>query len=53
MKDPVPLLVLTAGQQHLDALAAAGDDVRSAGRVAVIELRATGGAEPVHHVVVQ
>ncbi len=53
MKDPVPLLILTAGQQHLDALAAAAGDVRSAGRVAAIELRATGGAEPVHHVVVQ
>jgi valyl-tRNA synthetase len=53
MKNPVPLLILTAGQQRVDALAAAGDDVRSAGRVAVIELRATDGAEPVHDVVVQ
>jgi valyl-tRNA synthetase len=53
MKNSVPLLILTAGQQRVDALAAAGDDVRSAGRVAVIELRATDGAEPVHDVVVQ
>ena len=53
MKNPVPLLILTAGQPRVDALAAAGDDVRSAGRVAAIELRATDGAEPVHDVVVQ
>jgi valyl-tRNA synthetase len=53
MKNPVPLLILTAGQQRVDALAAAGADVRSAGRVAEIELRATDGAEPVHDVVVQ
>ena len=53
MKNPVQLLILTAGQPRVDALAAAGDDVRSAGRVAVIELRATDGAEPVHDVVVQ
>jgi valyl-tRNA synthetase len=53
MKNPVPLLILTARQPRVDALAAAGDDVRSAGRVAAIELRATDGAEPVHDVVVQ
>ncbi len=53
MKNPVPRLILTAGQQRVDALAAAGADVRSAGRVAEIELRATDGAEPVHDVVVQ
>jgi len=53
MKNPVPLLILTAGQQRIDALAAAGDDVRSAGWVAVIELRPTDGAEPVHDVVLQ
>jgi valyl-tRNA synthetase len=53
MKNPVPLLILTAGQPRVDALAAAGDDVRSAGRVAAIELRATDGAEPVHDVVVR
>ena len=53
MKNPVPLLILTAGQLRVDALAAAGDDVRSAGRVTAIELRATDGAEPVHDVVVQ
>jgi len=53
MKNPVPLLILTAGQPRVDALAAASNDVRSAGRVAAIELRATDGAEPVHDVVVQ
>jgi valyl-tRNA synthetase len=53
MKNLVPLLILTAGQPRVDALAAAGDDVRSAGRVAAIELRATDGAEPVHDVVVR
>jgi valyl-tRNA synthetase len=52
MKDPVQLLVLTARQQSLDALAAAGRDVKSAGRVAEIELRTADGAEPVHHIVV-
>jgi valyl-tRNA synthetase len=53
MKNPVPLLIFTAGQPRVEALAAAGEDVKSAGRVAVIELRATDGAEPVHDVVVQ
>ena len=53
MKNPVPLLILTARQPAVDALAAAGDDVRSAGRVTTIELRATDGAEPTHDVVVQ
>jgi valyl-tRNA synthetase len=53
MKNPVALLILTAAQPHVDALAAAGDDVRSAGRVAAIELRATDGAEPAHDVMVQ
>jgi len=53
MKNPVPLLILTAGRQRIDALAAASADVRSAGRVAEIELRATDGAEPVHDIVVQ
>ena len=28
MKNPVPLLILTAGQQRLDALLAAGPDVQ-------------------------
>ena len=52
MKDPVPLLILTAAQQSIDALAAASRDVKSAGRVARIELRAADGAEPIHDVVV-
>jgi valyl-tRNA synthetase len=53
MKNLVPLLIVTAGQQRIDALTAASDDVRSAGWVAAIELRATDGAEPAHEVVVQ
>jgi valyl-tRNA synthetase len=52
MKDPVPLLILTAAQQSIDALAAASRDVKSAGRVAQIELRSADGAEPIHDVVV-
>jgi valyl-tRNA synthetase len=52
MKDPVQLLVLTARQQSLDALAAAGRDVKSAGRVTQIELRTADRAEPIHHIVV-
>jgi valyl-tRNA synthetase len=52
MKEPVQLLVLTAGQQSIDALAAASTDVKSAGHVAQIELRAADGAEPIHHIVV-
>jgi valyl-tRNA synthetase len=52
MKDPVQLLVLTARQQSLDALAAAGSDVKSAGRVTQIELRTADRAEPIHHIVV-
>jgi valyl-tRNA synthetase len=52
MKDPVQLLVLTARQQSIDALAAAGRDVKSAGRVTQIELRTADGAEPIHHIVV-
>ncbi len=40
MKDPVPVLMVTAGQAALDALEAAASDVRSAGRVASIEFRA-------------
>ncbi len=52
MKDPVRLLVLTARQQSIDALAAASQDVMSAGRVAQIELRQADEAEPVHDIVV-
>ena len=52
MRTEIPLLVLTAGQPRIDALAAASADVRSAGHVADIELRAADGAEPVHDVVV-
>jgi hypothetical protein len=48
----VQLLVLTARQQSLDALAAAGRDVKSAGRVTQIELRTADRAEPIHHIVV-
>jgi valyl-tRNA synthetase len=51
MKDPIPLLVLTAGQERLDALAAAGLDVQAAGHVDKIELRPTAGSEPAYDVV--
>ncbi len=40
MKNPIPLLILTAGQDRLDALAAARLDVQAAGHVDKIELRA-------------
>ncbi len=51
MKNPIPLLILTAEPERLDALAAAGRDVQAAGHVDKIELRAAAGAEPVHDVV--
>ncbi len=51
MKDPIPLLVLTAGQERLDALAAAGLDVQAAGHVDKIELRPAAGSEPAYDVV--
>jgi hypothetical protein len=51
MKDPIPLLVLTAGQERLDALVAAGLDVQAAGHVDKIELRPTAGSEPAYDVV--
>jgi valyl-tRNA synthetase len=52
MKTPVARLILTAGQDGLDALAAADRDVRAAGRVTAIELRlADDAASPVYEVV--
>ena len=51
MKNPVALLIVTAPRAHLDALAAAAQDVRAAGRVAGIELRAADVADPAHDVV--
>jgi valyl-tRNA synthetase len=39
MKTSVPLLIATAGADGIDALAAASEDVRAAGRVTQIELR--------------
>ena len=51
MKNPVPLLIVTAPRAHLDALAAAAQDVRAAGHVAGIELRAADIADPAHDVV--
>jgi valyl-tRNA synthetase len=51
MKNPVPLLIVNAARAHLDALAAAGQDVRAAGHVAGIELRAADIADPAHEVV--
>ena len=52
MRTEIPLLIVTAGQPRLDALAAATRDVQSAGHVAGLELRVGDGAEPVHDVVV-
>ena len=51
MKDPIPLLLFTAEQQRLDALAAAGPDVQAAGHVDNIELRPVAGSEPAYDVV--
>jgi valyl-tRNA synthetase len=52
MRDPVSLLVVTAAQNELDALAGAMADVQAAGRVAAIEFRpAAGRKEPEHRVV--
>jgi valyl-tRNA synthetase len=51
MKNPIPLLVLTAEQRHLDALQAARADVQAAGHVDRIELRAAHGGAPRHDVV--
>ncbi len=50
MKDPIPLLILTAGQERLEALAAAGLDVQAAGHVDKIELRPAAGSEPAYDV---
>jgi valyl-tRNA synthetase len=52
MKNPIPLLILTAEKDRLDALAAARRDVQAAGHVNKIELRATTASEPVHDVVI-
>jgi valyl-tRNA synthetase len=51
MKQPVSRLIATGSQADLDALAAAGPDVRSAGRVAELELRLADTAIPTHEVV--
>ncbi len=50
MKNPVPLLIVTAAKADLDALAAAGQDVRAAGHVDGIEFRAAGVGGPVYDV---
>jgi valyl-tRNA synthetase len=51
VKTEIPLLILSGARPDLDALAAASQDVRSAGRVAGIELRETGSPGPSHEVV--
>jgi len=51
MKHPASSLIATGDQLLLDALAAAADDVRSAGHVAEIDLRPAVGAELTHEVV--
>jgi valyl-tRNA synthetase len=53
MKNPIPLLVLTAERAGLDALHAACADVQAAGHVARIELRTVPGGQPVHDVVLE
>ena len=50
MKNPVPLLVVTAAETDLDALAASADDVRAAGHIGQIELVAADVGEPVYDV---
>ncbi len=52
MKTPAGLLIVTARQEALGALAAAADDVRAAGRIAGLELRAADDAEPGYELVV-
>jgi valyl-tRNA synthetase len=52
MKNQIPLLILTAGHERLDALAAARHDVQAAGHVDKIELRAAPGTGSTHEVVV-
>jgi valyl-tRNA synthetase len=51
MKQPVSRLIATGSQADLDALAAAGPDVLSAGRVALLELRPAVQPDAVHQVV--
>jgi hypothetical protein len=51
MREPVAVLVVTGGEPERAALAAAGDDVRSAGRVAELRLQpGPDGAEPGYEV---
>jgi valyl-tRNA synthetase len=52
MKQPVLRLIVTGDADDLDAFTAASEDVRAAGRVTEIELRAAAGAELLHEVVV-
>ncbi len=50
MKHPVLRLVVTGDADDLDAFTAASEDIRAAGRVIEVELRAAAGAEPLHEV---
>ncbi len=50
MKNPVPLLIVSATKADLDALAAAAHDVRAAGHVAGIELRVADVGAPGYEV---
>jgi valyl-tRNA synthetase len=52
MKTPVPLLIVSADKDSLDALAAASLDVRSAGRVAEISLQEADVSAVQHELVV-
>ena len=52
MREPVPALIVTADEHTIDALEAAGADVRAAGKVGELTLRAApAGAQPDYHVV--
>ena len=53
MKTEIRLLKVSGSQPDLDALAAASEDVRAAGRVADIELRAAAGPGTVHEVALE
>ncbi len=53
MRAPVSTLTLTAPRARLEALAAAGPDVRAAGHVGQIDLRELAGVEPVHEVTLE
>ena len=50
MKQPVLRLIVTGQPEDLDAFVAASPDIRAAGRVAEVELRAAPAAQPLYEV---